>query len=83
MQTPVVTPQAPDHPVAVARPTPSGAGSARSRNKKFWSYYQPYKGIFFADMACALIVSAVTLALPLCAQYITTNVLQSHAPHAL
>jgi len=34
-------------------------------------------------MACALIVSAVTLALPLCAQYITTNVLQSHAPHAL
>jgi len=83
MQTPVVTPQAPDHPVAVARPTPSGAASARSRSKKFWSYYQPYKGIFFADMACALIVSAVTLALPLCAQYITTNVLQSHAPHAL
>jgi ATP-binding cassette, subfamily B, bacterial len=46
-----------------------------SRGKKFLSYYKPYRGLFFADMACALIVSATTLLLPLCANYITKNVL--------
>ncbi|WP_422877882.1 ABC transporter ATP-binding protein [Ktedonosporobacter rubrisoli] len=40
-------------------------------------------GLFFADMACALIVSAVTLLLPLCAQYITQNILGSNSPHKL
>ncbi|WP_420799280.1 ABC transporter ATP-binding protein [Ktedonospora formicarum] len=40
-------------------------------------------GLFFADIACALIVSATTLLLPLCAQYITKNILQGHDPHQL
>ena len=55
----------------------------RSRGKKFLSYYKPYLDLFFADMACALIVSAVTLLLPLCAQYITKNLLEAHAPDVL
>jgi ATP-binding cassette subfamily B protein len=62
----------------------SGAAAPRpSRGKKFLSYYKPYLGLFFADMACALIVSAITLLLPLCAQYITKNLLEDHPPQAL
>jgi len=54
-----------------------------SRSKKFLSYYEPYLGLFFADMACAFIVSATTLILPLCARYITKNVLEGNAPNVL
>jgi len=54
-----------------------------SRSKKFLSYYKPYLGLFFADLACALIVSATTLALPLCISYITKNVLTGTMPNAL
>ncbi|PJD95987.1 MAG: thiamine ABC transporter permease [Parachlamydia sp.] len=54
-----------------------------SRNKKFLSYYKPYLGLFCADMACAIIVSAITLALPLCIRYITKNLLAPDTPHAL
>ena len=59
------------------------AAPTRSRAKKFVSYYKPYIGLFLADMACALIVSAVTLLLPLGAQYITKTLLEGHTPHAL
>src|SRR5207248_10212345 len=61
----------------------SAAAPARSRGKKFLSYYKPYLGLFFADMACALIVSAITLLLPLCARYIIKNILEGNTPHAL
>ena len=54
-----------------------------SRSKKFLSYYQPYLGLFFADMACAFIVSATTLILPLCTRYITKNILEGNTPNAL
>ena len=54
-----------------------------SRNKKLFSYYKPYLGLFFADMACALVVSGTSLLFPLCANYITKNILQSSAPNAL
>jgi len=40
-------------------------------------------GLFFADMACAFIVSATTLILPLCIRYITKNVLEGNTPNAL
>ena len=64
------------------------AGSAssittHSRGKKFLSYYKPYAGLFFADMACAIIVSAILLLLPLCARYVTTSLLESSMPYAL
>ena len=54
-----------------------------SRSKKFLSYYKPYLGLFWADMACALILSATTLALPLCIRYITKNILEGNAPDML
>ncbi|MBI4641784.1 MAG: ABC transporter ATP-binding protein, partial [Candidatus Tectomicrobia bacterium] len=54
-----------------------------SRSKKFLSYYKPYLGLFLVDMACAFIVSAITLILPLCARYITQNVLEGPTPNAL
>ncbi len=55
--------------------------SARSR--KFLSYYKPYLRLFFADLACAFIVSAATLILPLCANFITKNVLAGDSPDKL
>jgi len=47
-----------------------------SRVRKFFSYYKPYLRLFSADIACAVIASAATLAIPLCVRYITTNLLE-------
>ncbi|MCB8944870.1 MAG: ABC transporter ATP-binding protein [Ardenticatenaceae bacterium] len=53
------------------------------RGRKFLSYYKPYGRLFVADLAAALLVSAITLALPLCIRYITKNVLAGNAPDML
>ncbi len=82
-KAPSALPAATDLPVSKAGAASSAAAPARSRARKFFSYYQPYLGLFLADMACALIVSAITLLLPLSAQYITKNLLEGQAPHAL
>jgi ATP-binding cassette subfamily B protein len=42
--------------------------------KKFISYYKPYKHIFFADMFCAFLLSAVDLVFPLIVRYLTNEV---------
>jgi len=47
-----------------------------ARGKKFLSYYKPYYGLLTADLACAFVVAAITLALPLGARYITKNILE-------
>jgi ATP-binding cassette subfamily B protein len=52
------------------------------RLKKFFSYYKPYLRLFYADMACAIVVSATVLAIPLCIRYITKN-LEVQSPDAL
>ncbi|MFT3894758.1 MAG: ABC transporter ATP-binding protein [Anaerolineales bacterium] len=54
-----------------------------SRKKKFLSYYKPYLGLFLADMACAFVVSGTALLLPVCANYITKNLLASNSPDVL
>jgi len=54
-----------------------------TRGKKFLSYYKPYLGLLAADLVCAFIVSATTLILPLCARYITKDILEANAPNAL
>ena len=41
--------------------------------KKFIKFYKPYKVLFFADMFCALIVSAVDLSFPLLLSYLSKN----------
>lgn len=53
------------------------------RVRKFLSYYRPYLRLFFADMACAFVVSATALLLPLGARHITQNVLQANPGDAL
>jgi len=53
------------------------------RHKKLLSYYRPYRGLLVADLACALVVSGVVLLLPLCARYITKDVLEGGMPDAL
>src|SRR5947207_4007617 len=80
---PAAMPAANDLPVAKAGYGSNASAPARSRGKKFLSYYKPYVGLFFTDMACALIVSVITLLLPLCARYITKNILEGNTPHAL
>lgn len=54
-----------------------------SRSRKFLSYYRPYLGLLAADLACAFVVSAVSLALPLCTRYITKDILEAGSPDAL
>jgi len=39
--------------------------------KKFINYYKPYKLLFFADMFCAIIVSAVDLSFPVILSYLS------------
>jgi ATP-binding cassette subfamily B protein len=39
--------------------------------KKFISYYKPYRFLFYMDMLCAIIVSAVDLAFPLVLSYLS------------
>lgn len=54
-----------------------------SRIRKFFSYYRPYRWLLFADLGCALVVAVITLALPLCARYITNTLLAGNQPNAL
>ncbi|MEK3806069.1 ABC transporter ATP-binding protein [Bacillus sp. FSL H8-0547] len=43
--------------------------------KKFFSYYKPHLRLFLSILACALIVSALSLVFPLLVRYITKEVL--------
>lgn len=51
-----------------------------ARARKFVSYYRPHLPVLVADLFCAALVAATALALPLCANYVTTTLLA--APHA-
>lgn len=57
--------------------------NVNSRARKFFSYYKPYIGLLSIDMLCAVIASAITLAIPLCIRYITTNLLEVGSEEAL
>lgn len=41
--------------------------------KRFISYYKPYRKLFYTDMVCAILVSAVDLAFPQVLSYLTNN----------
>ena len=47
------------------------------------SYYKPYLGLFLSVMMSAVVVAAIALILPLCARYVTRNILEGNSPHAL
>ncbi|MGG0188552.1 ABC transporter ATP-binding protein [Bacillus rhizoplanae] len=51
--------------------------------KKFFSYYKPYLKLFLTILACALIVSSVSLVFPLLVRYITKDVLEGDLSTAL
>lgn len=51
--------------------------------QRFFSYYKPYKGLFFADMFFAIMGAAVTLIIPLIIRYITSTVIFYEANEAL
>jgi len=42
--------------------------------KRFVSYYKPYRFLFYMDLFCALIVSAIDLSFPLILSYLINNV---------
>lgn len=45
------------------------------RAGRFLSYYRPHLPVLAADLACAMLVAATAVALPLCANYVTTRLL--------
>jgi len=48
--------------------------------RKFLSYYRPHIGLLLADLGCAVLVSATTLALPLCANYVVKRLTAGAGP---
>jgi ATP-binding cassette subfamily B protein len=61
-----------------------GKSPGFSRAHKFVSYYRPHLPLLLADLACAVLVAGTAVALPLCANYVTTSLLAlSDGPEAL
>lgn len=46
-----------------------------ARARKFISYYRPYWRLVVADILCAALIAATAIALPLCANLVTTRLL--------
>lgn len=53
------------------------------RIRRFFSYYRPYWGWLCADIACAMVVSAINLSLPIITRYITKDVLDGETLNPL
>ncbi|MDC7224652.1 MAG: ABC transporter ATP-binding protein [Spirochaetales bacterium] len=43
--------------------------------KRFIPYYRPYKGLFFADLFCALLIAGIELSYPMFSRYILQTVI--------
>lgn len=55
----------------------------RSRLRKFLSYYRPHLPLLLADLFCAILVAGTAVALPLCANLVTSRLLAlSEVPNA-
>ncbi|OAV56423.1 thiamine ABC transporter permease [Rhizobium sp. WYCCWR10014] len=55
-----------------------------SRMRKFLSYYRPHLPLLLADLLCAILVAGTAVALPLCANVVTSRLLAlPDAPQAL
>lgn len=58
----------------------------KEKLKRLFSYYRPYKGLFYSDMFFAILGAAVTLVIPMIVQYITNDVIyfdRADARHAI
>lgn len=51
--------------------------------KKLFSYYKPYKLLFFSDLFFAMVGAAITLVIPLIVRYITNDVVYYESQRAL
>ena len=68
---------------ALAAPKTDVLGLSRPRLAKFLSYYRPHLWLLAADLGCAILISATTLALPVCANFVVKRLAGSHASPAL
>lgn len=57
--------------------------SKKAYIKKFLSYYKPYLPLFFTILTLAFTATAIALAFPLCARYITNEVLAGSVSNPL
>jgi ATP-binding cassette subfamily B protein len=57
----------------LSRDGDTAPGRNVARMRKFLSFYRPYVPLLVADLACAVLIAATAIALPLCASYITTR----------
>lgn len=72
------------HSPLAFRPSAGPSAQARARALKFVSYYRPHIPLLVADLACAVLVSATALFLPLCANYVARQLgAAGDAPAAL
>ncbi len=58
----------------------------KEKLKRLFSYYKPYKGLFYSDMFFAILGAAVTLVIPMIVRYITNDVIyfdRADARHAI
>ena len=51
--------------------------------KRFISYYKPYKGMFYMDMFCALVLSGIDLFFPSLVKYLMDEVYAKRPPNML
>ncbi|WSH62983.1 ABC transporter ATP-binding protein [Rhizobium ruizarguesonis] len=71
--------------VNLLRDHPTSADSERrwSRMRKFLSYYRPHLPLLLADLLCAILVAGTAVALPLCANIVTSRLVAlPNAPQA-
>ncbi|NEJ21700.1 ATP-binding cassette domain-containing protein [Rhizobium leguminosarum] len=63
--------------VNLLRDHPTSADRERrwSRMRKFLSYYRPHLPLLLADLLCAILVAGTAVALPLCANIVTSRLL--------
>ena len=73
LRTSRTPPPAQAEPRALSEPRPDAADArrARARLRRFLGYYRPHLPLLCADLACAVLVAATALALPVCANLIT------------
>src|SRR5271170_2518584 len=79
---PTVNPMRADGAPTLSQPTPARLGLGGARLRKFLSYYRPHIGLLLADLGCAALVSATTLGLPLCANYVVKQLTHGGASPA-
>lgn len=65
-------------------PSDSSAHRRFARARQFASYYRPHRALLAADLGCSLLIAATAIALPLCANYVTTRLVHlAEVPDAI